>query len=129
MLRSLLFIVSISLAGCASDVSRMHSDLAQALPEQPIQTITFLDQVIIKLSTGYSRKIDKGSDWRFVGTIKEGNVFRPVDQVFTVEGAHVHEAYLTLQEKTLVGFYFPGENAFSQFEPQLNLPIKAKKRL
>jgi hypothetical protein len=32
--------------------------------------------------------------WARVGRAEQGEVFKPVNGVFTIEGAHVHEAYL-----------------------------------
>ena len=48
-----------------------------------------------------------------MGRSREGEIFRPVDRVFTVEGAQIHEAYLVLNGERIVGFYLPVERAFS----------------
>jgi hypothetical protein len=48
-----------------------------------------------------------------VGRTSEGDVYKPVGRVFTVEGAHIHEAYLVLVGNRLVGFYLPVERAFA----------------
>ena len=71
--------------------------------------------------SGYRNLIKQGSKWRFVGRTPHGDVFRPVDGVFTVNGANVHEAYLVMAEGYLVGFYLPGEGAFSSLPNKIRL--------
>ena len=44
--------------------------------------------------------------------------------VFTIEGANMHEAYLVLREGRVVGFYLPGERAFSALEPPAPMTYK-----
>ncbi|MFX8297360.1 hypothetical protein ABTL30_20295, partial [Acinetobacter baumannii] len=48
-----------------------------------------------------------------VGTVPQGVVYRPVGTIFTIEGRQVHEAYLVIADQRLVGFYLPGEQAYS----------------
>ena len=54
-----------------------------------------------------------GSRWRFAGVIPQGGVYRAAQGVLTVEGANIHEAYLVIRERQVVGFYLPVEQAFS----------------
>lgn len=67
----------------------------------------------ITLDTGFSRTLRAGSRWQRVGAIAEGAVYQPYEDVFTLEGAHIHEAYLVVDKETLVGFYLPAERGFS----------------
>lgn len=53
------------------------------------------------------------SVWKPVGRVPQGAVYRPVGTIFTIEGRQVHEAYLVLNDKKLVGFYLPGEQNYS----------------
>lgn len=78
--------------------------------------------VVIQLSTGYTRTLPAQSRWRLSGRLPQGDVYRPVDTVFSIEGRQVHEAYLVVQQDKLVGFYLPGESRFSPLEPPINLP-------
>jgi len=80
--------------------------------------------VKIRLDTGYYRnkELAAQSRWRRVGRLPEGNVYRPVASVFSVEGRQVHEAYLVVRDNMLVGFYLPVESAFSPLEPAIQLP-------
>jgi hypothetical protein len=62
---------------------------------------------------GYRRPIGRGSVWTRIGRSDKGDVFKPVDRVFTVEGAQIHEAYLVLDGDRVIGFYLPVERAFA----------------
>jgi hypothetical protein len=116
--------VALSLAACAPEVTRHPAQLTP-IAEQPAVTIEVLQEASVRVGPGYDRKIPKGSVWTSVGRIPEGQVFKPVDRVFTVEGAHVHEAYLVLDGDRVVGFYLPVERAFSprpgREEPRLSI--------
>lgn len=72
----------------------------------------------------YQRDVRAGSLWRLVGRIEQGAVYRPVDTVFMLESAHVHEAYLVIDGSTLVGAYLPVERAFVKVKPVTSLPVQ-----
>jgi hypothetical protein len=59
--------------------------------------------------------------WQYVGGLPEGDVYRPTNTVLTIEGRHIHEAYLVLREKTLVGYYLPVEGALSVLETPVQI--------
>ena len=106
--------------GCASKVAYEPADLVSTA-DQGIITIT--DNTEIKLDTLYSRKIQKDSVFQRVGSISQGEVYKPVDDIFTVEGANVHEAYLVISGVKLIGFYLPGKDSFSKLKNVVQLPI------
>lgn len=118
--------IAFSLLGCASEMVRTQTRMNETDSSQQRRVITFVDNVVIKLSSGYSREIAKDSKWLLVGTTKEGNIFKPTDTVFTIEGAHVREAYLAISNNRLIGFYIPGENSFSPLGSSILLPIRAE---
>lgn len=62
--------------------------------------------------------------WRYVGSLPDGAVYRPVNTVFTVEAKHVHEAYLVLKDTQLVGYYLPVEGAITVLEVPAQLNVK-----
>ncbi|HLQ02899.1 MAG TPA: hypothetical protein VK143_11445 [Burkholderiales bacterium] len=101
------------LTACAPELYRTVVEFRPLSEQTPKNVFRVREPVNIKLDSGYTREIKAGSTWRFVGTVPQGRVFRPVDDVFTVEGANVHEAYLVLDSGRLVGFYLPVEGAFS----------------
>ena len=71
----------------------------------------------------HSGKIPDKRLWRYVGSVPEGAVYRPLNATFTVEAKHVHEAYLVLKDTQLVGYYLPVEGTISMFEAPTQLNI------
>jgi hypothetical protein len=101
-----------SAAACAPEVVRHPEPLMPATDERSV-TIELLKDVTVRVGSGYRRLLPAGSVWAKTGRVSEGDVYKPVDRVFTVEGRHVHEAYLILDGERLVGFYLPVEHAYS----------------
>jgi hypothetical protein len=100
------------ITGCAPEVVRRPSQLTLRT-EGSGGTIEILQDKPITVGPGYRRVITRGSVWARVGHTGEGEVYKPVGGVFTVEGAQVHEAYLVIDGDRVVGFYLPVERAFS----------------
>ncbi len=73
--------------------------------------------VPLRLATGYERTLKRGSQWTRVGQVEQGDVLRPYQHVLTVEGSHIHEAWLVVRDGKLVGFYLPAERAYSAQQP------------
>jgi hypothetical protein len=105
-------LTAVALVSCAPEISRRPSSFTP-LTEQPADTIEVLQDQKVSVGPGYDRVIGRGTTWTRVGRSNEGDVYKPVGRVFTVEGAHVHEAYLVLADDRVVGFYLPVERAFS----------------
>lgn len=80
-------------------------------------------QIDIKLDTGYTRSLIAGSQWMRVGAIAQGQVYRPYNTIFTLEGTHVHEAYLVIANNNLTGFYLPVEHGYSPLKQKISLPF------
>jgi hypothetical protein len=102
----------LGLGACAAEVVRRPTELVPAGAGSAV-TVEVLTDTLISVGPGYERVIRRGSAWKLVGRSREGDVYRPIDRVFTVEGAQVHEAYLVLNGDRIVGFYLPVERAFS----------------
>jgi hypothetical protein len=118
--------LAVLLAACAPEVVRRPAQLTP-VAEQAGATIEILKDVSISVGPGYSRTLKRGSVWTRVGRAEPGEVFKPVDGVFTVEGAHVHEAYLVLDGDRVVGFYLPVERAFSPARDE-NITLSIRRR-
>ena len=115
--------VAFILQGCASEVARSGVAFrpAQAKMRRTLEVGSLLT---LTLATGYQRSVPTGSRWEYTGSVPQGEVYRPVGTVFTIEGANMHEAYLVLREGRVVGFYLPGERAFSALEPPAPMTYK-----
>ena len=102
--------------GCASEIVRSDAILSPIVASNP-RTLQIAEEAVVSSSSGYQRVLPAGSIWELRGTIPQGSVYRRVNDVFTVEGAHIHEAYLVISDDRLVGYYLPVERAFSPAEP------------
>ena len=112
------------LCGCASQVVTETTQLPVYQESQPAKFIQIADEAWVSSSAGYPRVITKGSKWEYVGLITKGNVYKPIGHIFTIEGYHVHEAYLVVSDKRLIGFYLPVEKTFSGVKKEILLKYK-----
>jgi hypothetical protein len=93
--------------------------------EKSAAVLTLARDVDIRLSTGYRRTLPAGSGWQSVGSLPQGTVYRRAGDIFSIEGRHVHEAYLVVNGAALQGFYLPGEASYSPLTPSVSLPLGA----
>ena len=111
--------------GCASEVTRHPADLSRA--RQPPDKLFVASQTVpVRLDSGYDRSIRAGTEFVDAGGIAQGDILKPTNANFTVEGAHMHEAYLVVHMVLLVGFYLPVEKAFSPLSIPVALPLEIK---
>jgi hypothetical protein len=61
--------------------------------------------------------------WHPAGALPQGGVFKTQDQVLTVEGSNIHEAYIVVKEARLVGFYLPANGTYSPLEQPVDLQL------
>lgn len=111
--------------GCAFDITHVRYHPAQLVSQQDInQFFVLKDNVSITSASCYERTLRKDTKWRMVGSISEGNIYKPLDQVLTLECSNVHEAYLVVLDNHLVGFYLPVEKGFVKLSEHILLPIE-----
>ncbi|SFD02307.1 hypothetical protein SAMN05216321_1102 [Cupriavidus sp. OV038] len=94
-------------------ISTSPAHLALVQPSTDNNRIQFQSDVPVKLDTGYTRTLRDKSIWSRIGQVPQGDVYRPFGTIFTIEGRQVHEAYLVVRDRRLVGFYLPGEEHYS----------------
>jgi UPF0288 family protein (methanogenesis marker protein 3) len=116
-----VILLSILIVGCAAEVVRTPEQLT--VSAQAVQ-IELTKLATIDMGPGNEKKLFTGSRWQSIGNIKQGEVFKPVGTVFSIQGANSHEAYLVLSEKKLVGFYLPGDRAWSALNASLAIEYK-----
>jgi len=111
---------------CAFDLAHVSYRPTQFIP-QPEPRKTLIMKEVVKINQApcrYERTLQKDTRWDLIGSIAEGEVYKPKDQVLTVECSHVHEAYLVVSGGNLVGFYLPVEKGFVPISPTINLPSR-----
>ena len=119
-----MIVAGIFLMSCAFDVAHVSYHPTDLLPQpQSGQFLTMKKAVeVTGAPCGYSRTLQEGSNWELIGSIPEGKVYKPLDQVLTVECSNVYEAYLVCVSESLVGFYLPVEHGFVALKKPIELP-------
>lgn len=125
-LKQVTFCSCLFIIGCAFDVAHISSKPTQFLPHSEINKSFMLKDTvqITQAPCGYGRVLKGGSNWDLAGTINEGEVYKPRDQVLTVECSNVFEAYIVVSKDSLVGFYLPVEGEFVSISDKIELPSK-----
>jgi hypothetical protein len=108
------------LAGCAFDVISIKQMPAnfQPTPDAP-QNWTLAQDTKVRLREGFASNLKKGTSWKQVGRIEQGDVYRTGDQVVTVEASNQYEAYLVVNNGMAMGFYLPVEKTFTAADPPI----------
>lgn len=110
------------LAACAVQYSAVHMTPAATAADASPRTLA--RGVDIQLDTGYRRALKDGSRWMHIGRVPQGEVYQPFKDVFTLEGAHIHEAYLVVERGVLVGFFLPAEGGFSPLKQSVPITLQ-----
>ena len=111
------------LSACAA-VVQSPATLSPPGAAQHGAPLVLMKDAELTLDTGYGRTLRAGSRWQHTGSVAQGDVYKPVQDVLTIEGAHMHEAWLVLSGRTVVGFYLPAERSFSPLRAQLALQLQ-----
>ena len=115
----------LALSGCASDVVRSPVELSAL--SGPQKKYVASQPASIRLDSGYERNIAAGTEFIEIGRIPQGSILKPTNTTFTIEGAHMHEAYPVFNNQRIVGFYLPVERAFSPLSQTTSLFIDERK--
>ena len=114
------------LTACAAPVERLPTRL-QARAETGLHAdAVLLADAKFTLNTGYQRTIRADSRWHYFGQLPMGMVYQPLGSTFSIEGEHVHEAYLVVDSGRLVGFYLPVERSFAPLTQVVHLRFQAR---
>jgi len=118
----LVLLFPVLLGSCAFDlVSVKRHPATLDLSSNTVPSFTLAEEVEFTLDTGYKRKLNKATRWEYVGSLPQGNVFKTKDQIMTIEGSNIYEAYIVVMSDSLVGFYLPVEKTFSPLKKPLSL--------
>jgi len=120
----ILLIIVLLLNACAFDIIHVRQSPCQIEKGKSNRKPFRLGkETQVTLDTGYSRKLKDGVRWDYVGVIPLGEVFRTNDQILTVEGSNIFEAYIVVSSGKLVGFYLPVQKAFSPISDPIELEM------
>lgn len=117
--------VAALLGACAFDVIHVDQRPAQfesaSASGRPFELAADVD---VDIGFGYHRILKKGTTWRSLGRLPQGDVYTTSDQVLTVEASNIQEAYIVIESRKLVGFYLPVEKTFSPLGQRVDLATK-----
>ena len=110
----------ITIAGCAFDIVHVKQVPVQFENANTIKPgFELKDEVEVNLGTGYSRRLKKGTKWHYVSCIPYGDIFKTNDQILTVEGSNIFEAFIVVSGDNLVGFFLPVQQTYTPLsEPE-----------
>ena len=112
------------LVGCAMEVVRAPVNITPVKGSEFILT----QPAYLVLDSGYQRTINSGTTFLEVGATQFGMVLKPLNTSFTIEGAHMHEAYPVIQNGAVTGFYLPVEKSFSPLTKPIAISIEKVKK-
>ena len=121
----LAIVLGVAVGGCAANLPRSPVSFQPSHAGRP-ETIVIAENAEVTPPTGYTRTLKAGSTWTKVGAVPQGDVYKIDNDVFLLEGAHMHEAYSVISARRLVGFYLPFEQAFVAIAPEITLSLKNK---
>jgi hypothetical protein len=116
--------IALCIMSACADIRGESVKLSPLVDATTPASITFARNVDIQLSTGYNRTLRQGTVWVAAGSIAQGEVYKPRDTVFSVEGTNVHDAYLVLSDGKLVGYYLPVERSYIAQPKPVDIPIQ-----
>lgn len=116
---------AMAVAGCMS-VSTQKVGMVPVAPADPVYTIQLSRLVIAALPNDSSVTLPSASQWRRVGALPQGDVYRSMNGLFTIQTRRQGEAYLVASSGKLLGFYLPGESAFMPLSRPVTLPVEMR---
>lgn len=125
MKRSVLsLVILLILNACAFDIVHVKQTPSNlVLQSDSSANFTLEKEAKVSLGTGYRRTLKANTTWSLVGSLPEGSVFKTRDQILTVEGSNIYEAYIVVESNSLTGFYLPAEGTYSPLKEPLPLHV------
>jgi len=121
---SILMILGLFLSGCAFDLAHVSYAKTEAVTKSGKSFKVREAIALTGMPCWKNRTIAGGTTWNLIGTIPEGEVYKSNSQTLTVECSNIHEAYLVVRDKSVVGFYLPVERGFVTLPEPVALKIE-----
>ncbi|MGT2431656.1 hypothetical protein ACU4HD_28780 [Cupriavidus basilensis] len=99
--------------GCAPMIATTPASVELAQGGAAAHPIKLLAPALIQLDTGYTRQLAANSVWKRVGHVPQGEVYRPVGTIFTIEGPSGPRSLPGAQRQQAGGLLFAGEQNYS----------------
>lgn len=115
----------LSLSACMS-VSTQKVSLVPVAASEPASVIQLSRMVSAQLPNDSVVSLPAASQWQRVGALVQGDVYRSLGGLFTIQTRRQGEAYLVASSGKLVGFYLPGETAYMPLNRPVTLPVEMR---
>ncbi|KQZ98270.1 hypothetical protein ASD71_23600 [Achromobacter sp. Root565] len=115
----------LSLSACMS-VSTQKVSLVPVAASEPASVIQLSRMVSAQLPNDSVVSLPSASRWQRVGALVQGDVYRSLGGLFTIQTRRQGEAYLVASSGKLVGFYLPGETAYMPLNRPVTLPVEMR---
>lgn len=115
--------IAIVSSGCAFDVIHVKQTPAHFEPVTADQAWVLRDDLKVLIASGWATPLKKGTIWKRVGRIAEGDVIATRDQILTVEASNVFEAQPVINQGKVVGFFLPVEKSFTPADPPVAITL------
>ena len=120
---ALITLMLLASVGCASIVK----EKVKYQPAENVETVQTTRTILLVFESGQGHIIDANTTWQYVGNISnknlpEGKVYKPVNDVLSIEGTQRYEAYLVVANGKIIGFYLPASSNFSPLRKQVEFP-------
>ncbi len=115
----------LSLAGCMS-VSTQQVKLTPVASSERVSVIQLSRAVNAHQANDSVAILPAASQWQRVGALPQGDVYRSISGLFTVQTRRQNEAYIVASSGKLVGFYLPGEMAYMPLNRPVTLPVEMR---
>lgn len=107
-----LCVAMLALAGCMS-LSVRPTTYTPVPAATAVQPLRLAKAVAAPLTNDATVMLAEGSQWSPAGSIPQGLVYRKLGGTLMIDAKRLREAYPVVADNKLVGFYFPGESAFT----------------
>jgi hypothetical protein len=126
--KSAVLATLVVLTGCVWNIAN-HSIPAVLVDDVPVagqSTLRLDDDISVALRSGLRiQTLRRGSQWEHIGSITEGQVYRPLDTALTVmHASQAHEAYVVVDDGCLVGVFLPAVQAFIATSKPITIPVQ-----
>ncbi|WMD22559.1 hypothetical protein RAS12_09325 [Achromobacter seleniivolatilans] len=107
-------------------ISTQKISMVPVAPADPVYTIQLSRAVIAALPNDTSVTLPAASQWRRVGALPQGDVYRSTGGLFTIQTRRQGEAYIVASSGKLLGFYMVGESAYMPLVRPVALPVEMR---
>lgn len=116
---------ALALSACMS-VSTERASLVPVAPADPVNVIRLSRMVSAKLPNDSVATLQAGSQWQRVGALPQGDAYRSLGGLFTIQTRRQSEAYIVASSGKLLGFFLPGEGAYVPLSRPVVLPVEMR---